>query len=93
MTHLLTVVTFLPLAGALALMLVPRGREAALRAGALAVAVATFLISLPLYFGFDAGSADYQFEVAARWMPSLGVGYHVGIDGISLLLVPSMPTW
>ena len=58
MKHLLTVVTFLPFAGALALVLVPRGREAALRAGALAVAVVTFVISLPLYLGFDAGSAD-----------------------------------
>ena len=87
MKHLLTVVTFLPLAGALALMAAPRGREAALRAGALAVAVATFLISLLLYLGFDAGSADYQFESFARWMPTLGVGYHVGIDGISLWLV------
>ena len=87
MKHLLTVVTFLPFAGALALTLVPRGREAVLRAGALAVAVATFLISLPLYFWFDAGSADYQFEVVARWMPTLGAAYHVGIDGISLLLV------
>jgi len=87
MKHLLTVVTFLPLGGAVALMLVDRGREALLRGAALAIAVATFLISLPLYFGFDAGSADYQFEIVARWMPSLGVGYHVGIDGISLWLV------
>jgi NADH-quinone oxidoreductase subunit M len=87
MKHLLTVVTFLPLAGALALALVPRAREAGLRVGALAVAVATFLVSLPLYFAFEGGSADYQFEVVARWMPALGVGYHVGIDGISLWLV------
>jgi NADH-quinone oxidoreductase subunit M len=87
MKHLLTVVTFLPLAGALALTLVPRAREGALRAGALIVAVATFVVSLPLYFRFDAGSAEYQFEVVARWMPTLGVSYHVGIDGISLLLV------
>jgi NADH-quinone oxidoreductase subunit M len=87
MKHLLTVVTFLPLGGAVALMLVDRGRETLLRALALAIAVATFLISLPLYFGFDAGSADYQFEIVARWMPTLGVGYHVGIDGISLWLV------
>jgi NADH-quinone oxidoreductase subunit M len=87
MKHLLTLVTFLPLAGGLALMLVPRGREAALRACALSAALATFVVSLPLYFGFDGGSADYQFEVFARWMPTLGVGYHVGIDGISLWLV------
>jgi NADH-quinone oxidoreductase subunit M len=87
MIGLLSVVTFLPLAGALVLTLVPRRLDAVLRGGALVVAVATFLSSLPLYAGFDAGTADYQFVEFARWMPSLGVGYHIGIDGISLLLV------
>jgi NADH-quinone oxidoreductase subunit M len=87
MTHLLSVVTFLPLAGALALTLVPRRLDVAVRGGALAVAVATFVASLPLYFRFDAGSADLQFEEVASWLPTLGVSYHVGIDGISLLLV------
>jgi NADH-quinone oxidoreductase subunit M len=87
MTRLLTVVTFLPFAGALLLMLVPRRHEAALRLGALGIALATFAVSLPLYFRFDGTSADYQFEEIARWMPTLGVTYHVGIDGISLLLV------
>ena len=62
----------------------PRGRAAD---GALGVALATFAVSLPLYLRFDAASADYQFEEFARWMPALGVSYHVGIDGISLLLV------
>ncbi|MBM4439266.1 MAG: NADH-quinone oxidoreductase subunit M [Candidatus Rokubacteria bacterium] len=84
---ILTVVTFLPLAGALLLLLVPRRLEGVLRGGALVVAGATFLISLPLYFRFDGGSADYQFTEYARWIPSLGAAYHVGIDGISLLLV------
>ena len=36
---------------------------------------------------FDAATAEYQFEEYATWVPSLGVGYHVGLDGISLLLV------
>jgi NADH-quinone oxidoreductase subunit M len=87
MAHLLTVVTFLPLAGALALLLVPRRAEAVLRGTALAVSLAAFLASLPLYVRFDAGTAVYQFEERARWMPGLGVSYHVGVDGISLLLV------
>jgi NADH-quinone oxidoreductase subunit M len=84
---LLTVVTFLPAAGALLLALVPRRSEGLLRAGGLAVTLATFALALPLYFRFDPGSADYQFQEQAAWMPSLGVGYHLGIDGISLLLV------
>ncbi|HYE89417.1 MAG TPA: NADH-quinone oxidoreductase subunit M [Terriglobales bacterium] len=84
---LLTVVTFLPLAGALLLLLVPRRLETVLRGGALVVAAVTFFVSLPLYFRFDGGSADYQFTEYARWIPSLGAAYHIGIDGISLLLV------
>jgi NADH-quinone oxidoreductase subunit M len=84
---ILTLVTFLPVAGAVLLLFVPRRQDAVLRAGALVVTVATFVLSLRLYVGFDAASADYQFEEFARWMPGLGVGYHIGIDGISLLLV------
>ena len=84
---ILTIVTFLPAVGALLLLLVPRGQEPALRGGALAVTIATFVASVPLYLRFDAASADYQFVEFARWMPGLGVGYHLGIDGISLLLV------
>jgi NADH-quinone oxidoreductase subunit M len=84
---ILSIVTFLPALGALALGFVPRRAGGVLRGGALAVAVATLAISLPLYFWFDGTLADYQFEEQARWMPSLGVGYHLGIDGISLLLV------
>ncbi len=84
---LLTLVTFVPAAGALGLALVPRRSEGLLRGGGLAVTLATFALALPLYVRFDAGSADYQFQEQAAWMPSLGVGYHLGIDGISLLLV------
>jgi NADH-quinone oxidoreductase subunit M len=84
---LLTVVTFLPAAGAVLLLFVPRRLDTVLRAGALVATVATFALSLPLYVRFDGGSADYQFEEVAPWMPNLGVSYHVGIDGISLLLV------
>ena len=87
MTGLISLVTFLPAAGAVLLAFVPRQATAALRAGALIVSLLTFAVSLPLWFGFDAESADFQFEDVARWMPGLGVAYHVGIDGISLLLV------
>ena len=83
----LTAVTFLPALGALLLALVPRRRETALRAGALGIASLTFVLSLALWFGFDGDDPDFQFEEVARWIPSLGAGYHVGIDGISLLLV------
>src|SRR3989442_1449019 len=87
MIPLVTLVTFLPGAAGLALLLVPRRADGVLRPVSLIVAVVTFLLSLPLYFGFDAEIVGYQFEEHWRWMPTLGVSYHVGVDGISLLLV------
>src|SRR3989440_4991 len=84
---LLSAVTFLPGAGGLALLLTPGRRPGVARVAALAVSLVTFALSLPLYFGFDRDDPGYQFEEYWPWMPTLGVSYHVGIDGISLLLV------
>jgi NADH-quinone oxidoreductase subunit M len=84
---LLSVVVFLPAVGAVALALVPRRLEAVQRVGALGIALATFVVSLPLWVRFDGARADFQFEELVRWMPGFGVSYHVGVDGISLLLV------
>jgi NADH-quinone oxidoreductase subunit M len=87
MIGLLTAVTFLPAAGALVIALVPARRAATHRVAGLVVTLLTLVASLPLWTRFDADNADYQFEVVNRWMPSLGVSFHLGIDGISLLLV------
>ena len=87
MTGLLTLITFLPAAGAVLVFLVPRRREVATKTITVAVAAATFAASVPLYWGFDPTRADYQFPDWHAWMPTLGVSYHLGVDGISLLLV------
>jgi NADH-quinone oxidoreductase subunit M len=87
MIPLLSLITFLPGAAGIALLVVPRRSAGVLRLVSVAVTVLTFACSLPLYFGFDADAIGYQFEENRRWMPTLGVAYHVGIDGISLLLV------
>jgi NADH-quinone oxidoreductase subunit M len=87
MIPLLSVITFLPGVAGLALLFVPRRSVGTLRLASLAVPLVTFGLSLPLYFGFDADAIGYQFEENRRWMPTLGVAYHIGIDGISLLLV------
>jgi NADH-quinone oxidoreductase subunit M len=82
---ILTVVTFLPLVGALLVWAV---RDAALawRIG-LATAAADFLVSLPIFFMFTPDSAALQFVERRDWIPYLGIGYHLGVDGISLLFV------
>ena len=47
----------------------------------------TFVVSLVLWCQFDPASADYQFVERHAWLPDFGISYHVGVDGISLLLV------
>jgi NADH-quinone oxidoreductase subunit M len=84
---LLSVVTFLPALGALALIFVPRRLAAIQRGGGLVITLVTFALSVPLWTRFEGDSADFQFEEVARWLPTLGVSYHIGVDGISLLLV------
>src|SRR5260370_22437702 len=86
MGFLLSAVTFLPALGGLALVFVPRRRADVLKTAALLIAILAFALSVPLYLDFDGASAAFQFEERRPWMPTLGVSYHVGIDGISLLL-------
>jgi NADH-quinone oxidoreductase subunit M len=87
---LLSLLTFLPMAGALIIALV-RGPEAAVTSNARWTALWTsllvFLLSLILWFRFDRSSADFQFVEEATWLPAFGVGYHMGVDGISVLFV------
>src|SRR5437867_1561571 len=83
----LTAVTFLPTLGALVLLLVPRRAASVFKVGGLVVTLVTLLASVPLFVGFDDRVADVQFEEVRPWMPGVGISYHLGVDGISLLLV------
>lgn len=83
----LSLVTFLPLAGAVPL-LAWRGMSAATaRWVALGASVATFVASLGLLAGFDAASSGFQMVEQLRWLASPAVQYLVGVDGVSLFLV------
>ena len=84
---ILSLVTFLPLLGALGILFVNARKEALIRWLALGVAVTNFLLSLPLFFYFRPETTGMQFVENVPWIPSLGVGYHLGVDGISLFLV------
>ncbi len=87
MRAILSAVTFLPVLGAALIFLLPHRREGLLKATALGTSLVTFVVSVPLYTRFDASLSDYQFVEQRAWMPTLGVSYHLGVDGISLLLV------
>jgi NADH-quinone oxidoreductase subunit M len=87
---ILSVVTFLPLVGALFCMVVNGPKEAVdrnCRSAALITSLVTFLISLVLWVRFDPTKAGFQFEEKLAWVPALNIGYHMGIDGISLFFV------
>ena len=88
---ILNIVTYIPLLGAvIILFFLRRENGRAIRLMATAVAGIDFLASLYLWFNFDpraTGNAMWQFRWVADWIPSLGVKYDFGIDGISLLLI------
>jgi NADH-quinone oxidoreductase subunit M len=85
--HLLSWILFLPLAGLLPLLFIPGSRKDLIRIWANVVAIAGFLVSIPLALRFDANASGFQFVERAPWIPSLGVQYLIGADGISMLLV------
>src|SRR4051812_15054262 len=89
---LLTTIVFLPLLGAILVLLAGgRGdnpqREGAGRLPALAVSLVEVAAPPYLWLVFDAGSADYQFVERHAWLPQFGITYHLGVDGISLFLI------
>jgi len=83
---ILTLVTFVPLAGALLLMFFPRKDDLA-RWLALVVTLATFVLSLHLPVHFVRGASGFQYEINLQWITSPNIHYHLGIDGISMWLV------
>jgi len=84
---ILSIVTFVPLAGAILLLFIRREQENKIRMVSLLVAGVTFLITLALPLSFDFASAEMQFVERASWIPAIGVTYVMGMDGISLWLV------
>jgi len=83
---ILTALTFLPALGGLAILLM-RGRPNLYKGVALAVTGVNFLLSLVMIGWFDRYSADMQFVEKVPWIESLGISYHMGVDGISVLLI------
>ena len=86
---ILTSLIALPIVGALALLFVPNDEhgDGTVRAVALVVSLLVFAETLLLWYHFNARSAEFQFIERHAWIPSFGISYFVGVDGISLLLV------
>src|SRR5579884_4228682 len=84
--NILTLVTFVPLAGAVLLLFFPR-RHRDIRLFALVVSLLTFVLSLHLPAHFNRNLPGFQFDKNVSWIPTPNIHYHMGIDGISLWLV------
>jgi len=87
---ILTYVTFLPLLGVLAILFLPQKSEQSkniIRGAALVTSIVTFVVSLWIYAGFDANIAGFQMVEQKSWIPSYGITYYMGLDGISFWLV------
>ncbi|MEX2586551.1 MAG: NADH-quinone oxidoreductase subunit M [Actinomycetota bacterium] len=83
----ITLAVFLPVAGALAILLTPKAMEGVIKALALVFTGAALVVGLIVAKAFQIGEAGMQFQMNRSWIPAINADYHVGIDGISLPLV------
>jgi NADH-quinone oxidoreductase subunit M len=83
----LNLVLWLPVLGMAALLLAPKGNDRAVRAFALGVTLLQLALTAWLYRRYDASAAGLQFETHLPWIADWGVYYHVGLDGLNVLLV------
>jgi NADH-quinone oxidoreductase subunit M len=84
--NLLSALIFVPLVGALAIALVPRRLERVQRLAGLAISGLVFLLALRAVALFQV-RPGMQLEIQRPWLPSYGISYHLGLDGLSLWLV------
>ena len=84
---LLTFLILIPVVGIIPILFMQASGKTVVKVWAFTVALSEFLFSLGLYTGFKPGVDGMQFVEKHTWIPSLGVSYHIGVDGISILLV------
>ena len=79
---------FVPIiAGILVLIFGRDDRAGYTRKMALVGAIVSFLVTLPIYFGFDSSTANMQFVENISWIAAFNASYHLGVDGISIWVV------
>ncbi len=85
--HLISYLLLTPLAGGILLLFINKKKDDLIKYFGFIFSVITFLISLFLYSGYDINKGGFQLIDKFSWIENLHISYHVGIDGISLLLV------
>jgi len=91
MSHLLSWITFFPLLGIAAILFVPKDKENLIKWIAAGVTAVPFALSLYLFTAFDRAATGFQFVEQALWIKSLNVEYHMGADGVSVLMLLLAP--
>src|SRR5271155_5793365 len=87
MSHALTLITFIPIAGMVLILALPDAMKAASKWIAVAATIPQLLIAIFLYENFDTTTSAVQFAEKAAWMPSYHITYFIGVDGISISMV------
>jgi len=84
---ILSVIIFTPIVAGMLILLFPANRKNEVRVTALAAATIAMLLSAWVYFSYDTSAGGYQFQELAKWLPALGISFHIGVDGMSAPLV------
>ncbi|MFH1538355.1 MAG: Fe-S-binding domain-containing protein, partial [bacterium] len=85
--HLLTLIVFSPLAGVIVLLAIPRKAHGMIRHIAFIASLVNLALSIQLLRVFSLDTGGMQLEVKIPWIKQFGISYHIGVDGISLLLI------
>jgi len=86
-SYLLTYLLAVPVIGSLLLFFINKEKVRLIKNVGLIVSLIAFVISLIIYFNFNDQSSEFQFVHKFDWIPNLNISYHVGIDGLSMLLI------
>ena len=85
--HLLSLILFIPAIAAVIMLFLPAGEKPLFRWLALGASLIPFILSLVVWFRFDANQPGFQFEEAYVWYEAIGSSFHLGVDGLSLTMV------
>jgi NADH-quinone oxidoreductase subunit M len=92
---ILSLIIFLPLLGALGIAFLPSSKPSLIRFAALGVSLITFVLSLGMLAGIRGQSGEFAFSEQLSWIPSFGITYHLGVDGLSgaLVVLTTLLSW